>query len=77
MIYAGFMLIGIGAGIILSFILWPRKAADPPAADLVFDHEVSEELPYLAVRSRHELEGIRAKKYVTLKVVVVKAKSHK
>ena len=72
MIYAGFMLIGIGAGIILSFILWPRKAADPPAADLVFDHEISEDIPYLAVKSHDELAAIRAKKYVTLKVVIVK-----
>ena len=33
MLYAAVAFVSVGIGIILSFILWPRKAADPPAAE--------------------------------------------
>jgi hypothetical protein len=69
-------LLGVIVGFILSFMR-KRKSADPPVGLLVFDDAVSRELPYLALEQSSDLDVIRSKKYVTLKVCSVDDYSQK
>ena len=74
--YVAALLLGILIGYILSGLV-RKLTAEPPAADLVFDTAVSENIPYLAVNNEEVLKEIRTKKYVTVKVVRVNSDSHK
>lgn len=60
---------GILVGIVLSFILWPRKSNDPPVGEIVFDRAISEDVPYLALGQASDLDKMRRKKQVTLNVI--------
>ena len=67
MLYAVIFIVGLLVGVILSF-LFKRKSADPPVGDLVFDVSISDQIPYLALRSTSDLDAIRKKRYVRLRV---------
>lgn len=74
--YALCVLGGVVIGLTLSFLA-RRKSADPPVGDLVFDKSLLIDFPYLAIQRQEDLDLIRAKKYVKLRVRTVNSNSHK
>lgn len=70
MLYVVIFIVGLLIGVILDF-MFRRKSADPPVGDLVFDVSVSDQIPYLALKSTSDLDAIRNKRYVRLRVYSV------
>lgn len=76
MLHLAILLIGIVIGVILSFLL-KRKSNDPPMGSIIFDGSIGENIPYLGIERASDIDVIRTKKYVTLKVDIIKANPQK
>ena len=76
MLHLVILLIGIAVGGILSF-LFKRKSNDPPLGSIIFDSSMGADIPYLGVERASDIDVIRTKKYVTLKVDIIKTHTQK
>lgn len=76
MLHLVILLIGIAVGVVLSFLL-KRKSNDPPLGSIIFDEAVGYDIPYLGVNRASDINVIRSKKYVTLKVDIIKSRTQK
>lgn len=72
MLHLAILLIGIAIGVVLSFLL-KRKSNDPPIGSIIFDDAVGFDIPYLGVNRASDMDVIRTKKYVTLKVDIIQS----
>ena len=76
MLHLVILLIGIAIGSVISFI-FKRKSNDPPLGDIIFDDSIGYDVPYLGVKRASDIDIIRTKKYVTLKVDIIKSHPQK
>ena len=76
MLHLIILLVGITVGVILSF-LFRRKTNDPPLGSIIFDSSIGADIPYLGVARASDIDIIRTKKYVTLKVDIIKTHTQK
>ena len=76
MLHLVILLIGIAIGVIIAFI-FKNKSNDPPLGNIIFDESVGYDIPYLGVKRASDMDVIRTKKYVTLKVDIIKSHTQK
>jgi hypothetical protein len=80
MLYLLFLAIGLVIGGVAGFVIAAiliHRPDDTPVGNLIFDQAVSESIPYLALKNESDLGLIGTKKYITLQVKHIKAKSQK